>query len=78
MPYKFIVSVNSRAFSEAPKVIMDGLNRLTWAGKHVVQDGTYQDFNELLALGYFEKQAIGVSFVLLDLSYFFCPSTNFM
>lgn len=58
MPYKYVVSVNSKAFSEAPPVIMNVLNRLTWAGKRIVNDGTYKEFNELLCLGYFEKQKI--------------------
>lgn len=75
MPYKFVVSVNSKGFSEAPKVIMDGLTRLTWAGQQTVhvlnklnrindqdsEDENYLNCNELLALGYFENQSIGVS-----------------
>ena len=62
MPYKYIVSVDSKGFSEAPKPVMDALNRLTWAGRHCVSDGSFKDFNEELVLGYFEKQAIGVCF----------------
>lgn len=62
MPYKFVVTVDSKPFKGAPQVIMDGLNRLTWAGKHTVGDATFLQFNELLALGYFEEQSIGVSF----------------
>lgn len=61
MPYKYIVSVNSRPFVEAPKAIMMGLGKLTWAGKHAVGAKDYQNANELLALGYFEKQHIHVS-----------------
>jgi hypothetical protein len=60
MPYKYIVAVDSKPFEGAPKVIMDGLNRLTWAGKHTVSDKEFLQFNELLALGYFEEQSIGV------------------
>ena len=60
MPYKFVVSVNSKSFSEAPACIMNGLNMLTWAGRKTVTDGSFKDFNELLALGYFEKSHIGV------------------
>lgn len=62
MPYKYVVSVKSKAFSEAPPIILNVLNRLTWAGKRIVNDGTYKEFNELLCLGYFEKQKIGVGF----------------
>lgn len=62
MPYKFVVAVDSKPFNGAPQVIMSGLDRLTWAGKHTVGDTTFLQFNELLALGYFEEQSIGVSF----------------
>lgn len=65
MPYKYVVSVDSKPFSEAPPTIMNIVNRLTWAGKKVVNDGTYQQFNELLCLGYFENQSIGVSPITL-------------
>lgn len=67
MPYKYIVSVDSTEFSNAPHVIKQGLADLTWAGRKTVAyvDGfggaTYQDCNELLALGYLEGQSIGVS-----------------
>lgn len=60
MPYKFVVPQDSKAFKDAPGVIMNGLNRMTWAGRTTVTDGSFKDFNELLALGYFEKQKIGV------------------
>ena len=62
MPYNYVVAVDSKPFKGAPQVIMDSLNRLTWAGKHTVGEATYLPFNELLALGYFEEQAIGVGF----------------
>lgn len=68
MPYKYIVSVNSKPFEGAPDVIMNGLNRLTWAGKHAVGKD-YQGANELLALGYFEKQQIHVSYMMVSCSY---------
>lgn len=68
MPYKYIVAVDSKSFSEAPQVIMDGLANLTWAGRKAVTDGApgamYQDCNELLALGYFEKQSMSVGLPL--------------
>lgn len=59
MPYKFVVPQESKAFKDAPSVIMNGLNRMTWAGRKAVADDSFKDFNELLALGYFEKQKIG-------------------
>ena len=63
MPYKYVVSVDSKSFSEAPKPVMNALNRLTWAARRCVSDGSFVDFNEELVLGYFEKQAIGVSII---------------
>ena len=61
LPYKYIVAIDSRSFSEAPKAITNALNHLTWAGKDAIKDGSYRPFNELLCLGYMEKQEIGVS-----------------
>ena len=61
LPYKYIVAIDSRSFSEAPAPIINALNHLTWAGKDAITDGSYRPFNELLCLGYMEKQAIGVS-----------------
>ena len=40
---------------------MEALNRVTWAGRDAVKDGSFKALNELLSLGYMEKQAIGVS-----------------
>ncbi|KAK2739436.1 hypothetical protein FQN57_006565 [Myotisia sp. PD_48] len=59
MPYKYVVSVDSRPFSTAPWVILGALNRLRWATKHTVKPEEFQQPNELLALGYFEDMSIG-------------------
>lgn len=61
MPYKYVVDVNSKPFCEAPQPIISALHRLSWAGQTTVTDGTFKPFNELLTLGYFEEQKIGVS-----------------
>lgn len=61
MPYKYVVDVNSKPFAEAPTPVLNALHRLTWAGQKTVNDGTFLPFNELLTLGYFEQQKIGVS-----------------
>ncbi|PLB43251.1 hypothetical protein P170DRAFT_419123 [Aspergillus steynii IBT 23096] len=58
MPYKYVVSVASKAFSEAPGVILRALGRLTWATKKALGPD-YLPPNELLALGYFEAMKIG-------------------
>ncbi|KAI9682656.1 MAG: hypothetical protein M1829_006643 [Trizodia sp. TS-e1964] len=59
MPYKYIVDVESKSFKDAPRTILKALNRLTWAGQMAVTDGSFQKFNELLAVGYFEAQRMG-------------------
>lgn len=59
MPYKYVVSVESKGFNEAPAVLMFGLGRLTWAVKQAVGDCAVIP-NELLTLGYFDKMSIGV------------------
>ncbi|KAL4820411.1 hypothetical protein BDW67DRAFT_172641 [Aspergillus spinulosporus] len=60
-PYKYVVSVDSRGFSEACDPVLRALGRLTWATKSAVrsQSGNTRDPNELLLLGYFEDQKIG-------------------
>ncbi|KAH8702437.1 2OG-Fe(II) oxygenase superfamily-domain-containing protein [Talaromyces proteolyticus] len=58
MPYKYVVSVDSKSFSEAPSEIMYALGRLSWATKQAVGSKALTP-NELLTLGYFEKMAIG-------------------
>jgi len=61
MPYKYVVSVDSRPFNTAPQVILASLGRLTWATQHTVKQEEFLKPNELLTLGYFEEMAIGVS-----------------
>lgn len=66
MPYKYVVSVDSKGFNEAPDEILCALGRLSWATEKTVVD-TGDKFlppNELLMLGYFEDMKIGVSFRL--------------
>lgn len=62
MPYKYVVSVDSKGFSEAPDEILRALGRLSWAAEKAVVDtaDSYFPPNELLMLGYFEDMKIGV------------------
>jgi hypothetical protein len=65
-PYKFGVKHLSKAFKLAPMAILKVLKRLTWAGEYSV-DGefeSFEGFNELLSIGYFEKSHISVSQVI--------------
>jgi hypothetical protein len=57
MPYKFIVATASRSFDGAARPITSTRSRLNWASKLIVE-GEHQEFNEVLALGYFEEQRI--------------------
>lgn len=80
--YKYVVSVGSKGFSEAPDPVLRALLRMSWAGHQVIDhaktsvsqlqgDGKVKvapslgfdfiEFNELLALGYFEGNKINVS-----------------
>ncbi|KAI9676062.1 MAG: hypothetical protein M1817_000805 [Caeruleum heppii] len=58
MPYKYVVEVASKPFSEAPNVLVQALHRIIWAGEKSVNDGSFDDakFNEMLTVGYFEGQ----------------------
>ncbi|CAI7576308.1 unnamed protein product [Penicillium bialowiezense] len=61
MPYKYVVSVDSKGFDEAPEAMLRTLGRLSWATEKAVMScgGTYLPPNELLTLGYFEEMKIG-------------------
>lgn len=61
MPYKYVVAVDSKSFREAPREVLRALHRLTWAGEQCVTDGSFRKFNELLTVGYFQEQKMGVS-----------------
>ncbi|KAK0729879.1 hypothetical protein B0H67DRAFT_651426 [Lasiosphaeris hirsuta] len=72
--YKFGVSVQSKGFDEAPTEVLRALHRLIWAGKRAVEatavklagqavgpntpPPTSNEFNELLALGFMQKDSI--------------------
>lgn len=65
MPYKYVVSVDSKGFDDAPDVVLRALGRLTWATEKAVK-GSGDPFlspNELLILGYLEDMKIGVCIV---------------
>ncbi|KAJ5794631.1 hypothetical protein N7457_001230 [Penicillium paradoxum] len=61
MPYKYVVSVDSKGFDEAPNDMLRALGRLSWATEQAVRStgDTYLPPNELLTLGYFENMKIG-------------------
>ena len=60
MPYKYAVKVGSKSFEEAPKPVMNVLQRLSWAARQTIQDEPFTGFNEELIIGYFEDQKIDV------------------
>ncbi|KAJ5833593.1 hypothetical protein N7474_001904 [Penicillium riverlandense] len=61
MPYKYVVSVASKGFDEAPEPVLRALGRLTWATEQAVSSAGdhFLPPNELLVLGYFEDMKIG-------------------
>ncbi|KAI9852723.1 MAG: hypothetical protein M1838_005918 [Thelocarpon superellum] len=59
MPYDYNVAVASRPFVDAPVPLLEAVQRLSWAGASSVEGEGFVPFNELLALGYVESQAIG-------------------
>lgn len=61
MPYKYVADQETTSLAEAPRLILNALHRLTWAGEQTVKDGSFKKFNEVLTLGYLEKQSIGVT-----------------
>lgn len=64
MPYKYVVSVDSKAFNDAPDEILRALGRLSWATEKAVSPAEcFHLPNELLALGYFEDMKIGASLI---------------
>ena len=63
LPYKFVVHTDSKGFSEATPEILEAVRRMSWAGRHFVSDEGFKEFNELLAVGYLEKNKMGVSFL---------------
>jgi len=59
MPYKFTGAAASHSFNDAPQAITATRARLDWASKQLPFVGEdHIEFNEVLALGYFENQAI--------------------
>lgn len=58
MPYKYVVSTNSKPFSQAPNPIMAVISRLKWATQQVA-GSSYDAYNELLAVGYFAGNKMG-------------------
>lgn len=80
--YKYVVSVGSKSFNEAPDPVLRALLQMRWAGHRVIEHAkmsaaqlqadskvavapslgfNFVEFNELLALGYFEGNKINVS-----------------
>jgi hypothetical protein len=57
MPYKFVASAQSRSFEDSPKAIQAARSRLNWGRRFLIGEDS-EEFNEVLAIGYMEKNAI--------------------
>jgi alkylated DNA repair dioxygenase AlkB len=58
MPYKYVVSTDSKPFSEAPDPIIAVVARLKWATQQAVGP-SWDAYNEMLAVGYFAGNKMG-------------------
>jgi len=61
MPYKFIAAADSFSFEEACDTIKNARAVMAKTAGDLVKSENHQEFNEVLALGYFENQSISVS-----------------
>ena len=61
MEYDYVVATDSQKFADAPPAVLRALNRMSWAAKKTMADGSFEKFNELLAVGYFAEGKMGVS-----------------
>ena len=60
-PYKFVGTVPSRSFRDAPRVITETRTQLNFFSKMVLKDlFPERAFNELLTFAYLERQKIKV------------------
>ena len=57
-PYKFIVDVNSVPFEDSPPVVLKALHLIRQRARLISPEA---QFNEVLNVGYFEKQKMDVS-----------------
>ena len=57
-PYKFIVDVNSLPFEDSPPVVLKALRLIHQRAQLIYPKA---EFNEVLNVGYFEKQKMDVS-----------------
>lgn len=65
MPYNYVVGHdNSTSMADAPVGIKEAVRRMTWAAKRNIADSDFINFNEVLAIGYFETMKMGVRILL--------------
>lgn len=60
LKYKYSAAVPTMPFSEAPAVIIEALNKMSWVNETAQEGDAVKPLNEALSLGYFEEQAIHV------------------
>lgn len=69
--YKYCAEVKSTSFKEAPRVITAAIGRLDWAARVVAKGSNFDGHNEVLLIGYFAEQGMGVSllvtFIVIEL-----------
>ena len=65
LPYNYVVGHdNSTSLADAPAGIKEAVRRMTWAAKRNIPDTDFINFNEVLAIGYFENMKMNVRIFL--------------
>ena len=63
--YKYCAEVTSTPFKDAPRVVTAAIGRLDWAARVALKGAQFDGHNEVLLIGYFAEQGMGVSFQVM-------------
>jgi hypothetical protein len=63
--YKYCATVKSTPFKDAPRVVTAAIGRLDWAAKVAIKGAQFDGHNEVLLIGYFAEQGMGVSLLVM-------------
>lgn len=63
--YKYCADAPSTPFKDAPKIITTAIGRLDWAARVACKGADFDGHNEVLMIGYFAEQGMGVSLLVV-------------
>lgn len=63
--YKYCAAAGSTPFKDAPRVITSAIGRLDWAARVASKGADFDGHNEILVVGYFAEQGMGVSLLVM-------------